>query len=60
MNHHLERFQNKVEMVRQGDKDIRGGARDILGRWWDGEERIGIGGLKVHLGVDGKTCANGR
>ena len=60
MNHHLEQFQNKVEMVRQGDKDIRGGARDILGRWLDVEERIGIGGLKGHLGVDCKTCDNGR
>lgn len=46
MNHQLERFQNKVEMAKKKViMDIRG-VRDTLGRDWDREGRIGIGGLK--------------
>ncbi len=39
---------------------FRGVARDIKGRGLGYGGEIGIGGLKVHLSGDGKTCDNGR
>jgi hypothetical protein len=61
VNHHLHRFQNRVEKPKKNViMDIRGEVRDIIGREWDVEEGIEIGGLKVQLGGDGKTCDTGR